>query len=115
MHSIQELYRIGTGPSSSHTMAPRKAARFFLERFPQAKRYRVTLYGTLSATGRGPLTDQAIEQTLSPRSGGRETGSRPPERDAFRGDGGGRNTRRTVDGLQCRRRSVARRRRGFPV
>ncbi len=94
MHSIQELYRIGTGPSSSHTMAPRKAARFFLERFPQAKRYRVTLYGSLSATGRGHLTDQAIEQTLSPRSveivwGGEKPGAAHPNGMLFEAMGEG--------------------------
>ncbi|HNY29054.1 MAG TPA: L-serine ammonia-lyase [Candidatus Sumerlaeota bacterium] len=67
MHSIRDLYRIGTGPSSSHAMAPRKAAQLFLERFPQADHYRVTLYGSLSATGRGHLTDVAIQQVLAPR------------------------------------------------
>ena len=66
MQSIRELYRIGTGPSSSHTMGPRKAAGIFLERNPGAARFEVTLYGSLAATGRGHLTDVAIEDTLKP-------------------------------------------------
>ena len=66
MQSIRELYRIGTGPSSSHTMGPRKAATIFLERNPGAARFEVTLYGSLAATGRGHLTDVAIEDTLKP-------------------------------------------------
>lgn len=60
MKSIRELYRIGLGPSSSHTMGPRKAAELFLERNPGAARYEVTLYGSLAATGRGHMTDVAI-------------------------------------------------------
>ena len=39
MKSIRELYRIGTGPSSSHTMGPRKAAEIFLEKHPEAKAF----------------------------------------------------------------------------
>ena len=42
MKSIKELYRIGTGPSSSHTMGPRKAAEIFLERHPEAASFKVT-------------------------------------------------------------------------
>ena len=60
MKSIREIFRIGYGPSSSHTMGPRKAAELFLERHPQAVRYEAHLYGSLSATGRGHLTDAAI-------------------------------------------------------
>lgn len=67
MKSIRELYRIGTGPSSSHTMAPRKAAEIFLEEVSEAVSYRVTLYGSLAATGRGHLTDKAIEDVFSGR------------------------------------------------
>ena len=66
MKSIKELYRIGTGPSSSHTMAPRRAAEIFQHRNPDCKYFRVTLYGSLAATGRGHLTDQAIFDTLRP-------------------------------------------------
>lgn len=60
MKSIRELYRIGTGPSSSHTMGPRKAAEQFLARNPEAASFEVTLYGSLAATGRGHMTDVAI-------------------------------------------------------
>lgn len=60
MESLRELYRIGTGPSSSHTMAPRQAALIFLENHPVAASYRVTLFGSLAATGRGHLTDKAL-------------------------------------------------------
>ena len=66
MKSIKELYRIGTGPSSSHTMGPRKAAEIFLERNSNAEAFRVTLYGSLAATGKGHLTDTAIRAVLEP-------------------------------------------------
>ena len=66
MKSIKELYRIGTGPSSSHTMGPRKAAEIFLQRHPEAVRFEVTLYGSLAATGKGHMTDSAIIDTLQP-------------------------------------------------
>ena len=66
MKSIKELYRIGTGPSSSHTMGPRKAAEIFLERHPEAAAFRVTLYGSLAATGKGHMTNVAITDTLQP-------------------------------------------------
>lgn len=64
MESLRHLYRIGTGPSSSHTMAPRQAALNFLDRYPQAAAYRVTLFGSLAATGRGHLTDKALESVF---------------------------------------------------
>lgn len=66
MQSIRELYRTGHGPSSSHTMAPRRAAEQFRTRYPGAQGYRVTLYGSLAATGRGHLTDVAIRDALGP-------------------------------------------------
>jgi L-serine dehydratase len=66
MQSLRELYRIGVGPSSSHTMAPRRAAELFRRRVPSAAAYRVTLYASLAATGRGHLTDCAIEGALAP-------------------------------------------------
>ncbi|ROT03784.1 L-serine ammonia-lyase [Muribaculaceae bacterium Isolate-104 (HZI)] len=66
MKSIRELYRIGTGPSSSHTMGPRRASAMFAERTGGASKYIVTLYGALAATGKGHLTDVAITDTLSP-------------------------------------------------
>lgn len=64
MKSLKELYRIGQGPSSSHTMGPRTAAEKFLSRHPFAAKFRVTLYGSLAATGKGHLTDWAINQVL---------------------------------------------------
>lgn len=64
MKSLRELYRIGQGPSSSHTMGPRRAAEKYLRRHPGASAYRVTLYGSLAATGKGHLTDFAIRQVL---------------------------------------------------
>ena len=66
MKSIKELYRIGTGPSSSHTMGPRKAAEIFLQRHPEAAAFKVTLYGSLAATGQGHMTNVAITETLQP-------------------------------------------------
>ncbi len=66
MESIKELYRIGRGPSSSHTMAPANAARIFLEKHPRAKNYRVTLYGSLAATGKGHLTEVVLREILPP-------------------------------------------------
>lgn len=66
MKSIKELYRIGTGPSSSHTMGPRKAAEIFLQRHPEAAAFKVTLYGSLAATGKGHMTNVAITDTLQP-------------------------------------------------
>ena len=66
MESIKEIFKIGFGPSSSHTMGPRKAAEIFRERYPDSKKYRVTLYGSLAATGKGHLTDRAILEALQP-------------------------------------------------
>ena len=66
MRSIKEIYRIGNGPSSSHTMGPKKAAELFLERYPDAASFQVTLYGSLAATGKGHFTDAAIISILQP-------------------------------------------------
>ncbi|HRK90023.1 MAG TPA: L-serine ammonia-lyase [Anaerolineales bacterium] len=66
MESIQELFRIGVGPSSSHTMGPRRAAEIFRGRYPFAAAYRVKLYGSLAATGRGHLTDAALKKFFEP-------------------------------------------------
>ncbi len=66
MESIKRLYKIGFGPSSSHTMGPRSAAERFRDTHPDAARYEVTLYGSLAATGKGHLTDRAILDVLSP-------------------------------------------------
>ncbi len=60
MKTIREIYRIGYGPSSSHTMGPRKAAEIFLVANQHAAKYQAHLYGSLSATGKGHLTDVAI-------------------------------------------------------
>ena len=69
MKSLKELYKIGRGPSSSHTMGPNKAAAMFARRHPEADAFEVTLYGSLAATGRGHLTDLAVSDSLS--DGGR--------------------------------------------
>ena len=64
MKSLRELFRIGYGPSSSHTMGPRAAAEQYKLRHPEAVRFCVTLYGSLAATGKGHLTDMAIKEVL---------------------------------------------------
>lgn len=64
MKSLRELYRIGRGPSSSHTMGPDRAAHMFASRHADAKRFEVTLYGSLAATGKGHMTDVAIKDVL---------------------------------------------------
>ncbi|MDY4926839.1 MAG: L-serine ammonia-lyase, iron-sulfur-dependent, subunit alpha, partial [Prevotella sp.] len=64
MKTIREIYRIGYGPSSSHTMGPRKAAEIFVGRTQEAVSYVVTLYGSLAATGKGHMTDVAILDVL---------------------------------------------------
>ena len=69
MKSLRELYRIGKGPSSSHTMGPQRAAKIFAARNKGAQSFEVTLYGSLAATGKGHQTDVAIIdvlQTLAP-------------------------------------------------
>lgn len=66
MKSLKELYRIGKGPSSSHTMGPQKAAQTFAAHNKDAKSFEVTLYGSLAATGRGHMTDVAIDEVLRP-------------------------------------------------
>ena len=65
MRSLKELFRIGKGPSSSHTMGPQKASEIFKQRNPQTSRFEVTLYGSLAATGKGHMTDAIIIETLS--------------------------------------------------
>ncbi len=64
MDSIKDIFKIGVGPSSSHTMGPRLASEKFLARCPQANTFRVTLFGSLAATGKGHLTDKAILDVL---------------------------------------------------
>lgn len=67
METIKKIYKIGYGPSSSHTMGPNRAAEIFAARTKNATRYRVTLYGSLAATGRGHHTDMAITRGLAPK------------------------------------------------
>ena len=64
MKSIREIYKIGKGPSSSHTMGPERAALLFKSRYPEATSFRVTLYGSLSKTGVGHGTDRVLLDTL---------------------------------------------------
>ena len=67
MKSIREIYKTGKGPSSSHTMGPERAAKVFLAEHGEAERFSVTLYGSLSRTGRGHGTDRVLAQTFAPK------------------------------------------------
>jgi L-serine dehydratase len=67
MKSLKEFYKVGMGPSSSHTMGPRKAAEIFSSKNPNAKSFRVHLYGSLAYTGKGHLTDIAITGGMEPK------------------------------------------------
>ena len=64
MKSIREIYKIGKGPSSSHTMGPERAAQLFLKKHPQADRFQVKLYGSLNKTGVGHGTDRVLKEVL---------------------------------------------------
>jgi len=64
MFSIKDIYRIGRGPSSSHTMGPSSACEIVLKEYPDADAFRVVLYGSLAKTGVGHRTDYAIKETL---------------------------------------------------
>ena len=66
MKSIREIYKIGKGPSSSHTMGPERAAKLFKEKNPGADAFKVILYGSLSATGVGHGTDRVLREVLAP-------------------------------------------------
>ncbi len=66
MESIKQIFRIGYGPSSSHTMGPVRAAEMFARRCPDAAWYQVSLYGSLAATGRGHMTDVGLLRVLEP-------------------------------------------------
>ncbi len=68
MKSLKELYRIGRGPSSSHTMGPDRAARRFKEEHPDADEFMATLYGSLAKTALGHMTDKAIREAFSPKN-----------------------------------------------
>lgn len=64
MQSLKELYKIGNGPSSSHTMGPKRATEMFKNKNKNATRFKVILYGSLALTGKGHLTDYIISKTL---------------------------------------------------
>ena len=64
MKSIKDVYKIGKGPSSSHTMGPFKSVCHYVSNHPEAKELHVTLYGSLAATGKGHLTDWACEEAF---------------------------------------------------
>lgn len=66
MKSIRDIYKIGKGPSSSHTIGPERAAKLFKSEHPEADSFRVVLYGSLSKTGRGHGTDRVLQEVLSP-------------------------------------------------
>jgi len=64
MQSLRELFKIGIGPSSSHTMGPERAARIILEKYNNARKIDVILYGSLALTGKGHGTDRVLKQVL---------------------------------------------------
>ena len=65
MKSVKSIFKIGKGPSSSHTMGPFKAVTNYIENHPETKSLHVTLYGSLAATGKGHLTDKAVEEAAA--------------------------------------------------
>ena len=67
MESMRELFKIGVGPSSSHTMGPQRAALKISEMYPEATHFHVDLHGSLALTGKGHLTDYIIEKTFAPK------------------------------------------------
>ncbi len=67
MQSIQNIYKIGPGPSSSHTFGPMRASQEMLKTYPEADAFEVTLFGSLALTGKGHLTDKIIEKTFFPK------------------------------------------------
>ncbi len=64
MQSIRKIYKTGLGPSSSHTMGPRLAAEKFRAKNEAAAQIRITLYGSLAATGKGHLTDKVLRESF---------------------------------------------------
>ncbi len=64
MQSLKELYKIGNGPSSSHTMGPKRATELFKNKYQNADKFKIILYGSLAMTGKGHLTDYIIKKTL---------------------------------------------------
>lgn len=67
MKSLYELYKIGRGPSSSHTMGPERACNFCKSKYENADSFKAALYGSLSKTGKGHGTDRVIEETFRPK------------------------------------------------
>ena len=65
MKSVRNIYKIGIGPSSSHTMGPAFAAERFLLKHPNVERVDITLYGSLSKTGKGHGTDRAMQEVFA--------------------------------------------------
>lgn len=68
MQSLRNLYKVGVGPSSSHTMGPVKATELFLSSCDGCSSYQVTLYGSLALTGKGHGTDKAVVKAFGDRS-----------------------------------------------
>ena len=67
IRSVLETFKVGAGPSSSHSIGPQRASKAFLARLPERpSAIRVTLFGSLAETGKGHLTDQTIQQALLP-------------------------------------------------
>ena len=66
MQSLRELYKVGRGPSSSHTMGPERAMKIMKECFPEADSFKVTLYGSLAMTGKGHCTDVVLKKAAEP-------------------------------------------------
>lgn len=64
MYTLKELFKIGNGPSSSHTMGPKRASLEFNKRYADCDKVKVILYGSLALTGKGHLTDKIIDETL---------------------------------------------------
>uniref|UniRef100_A0A7C2K695 L-serine dehydratase n=1 Tax=candidate division WOR-3 bacterium TaxID=2052148 RepID=A0A7C2K695_UNCW3 len=65
MESIKLIFKIGYGPSSSHTMGPVEALRGFLKKFPEVVSLKITLFGSLAATGKGHLTEEALRKSFN--------------------------------------------------
>ena len=63
MQSLKELYKIGRGPSSSHTIGPERIANYVKSVYPNAK-FTVELFGSLALTGEGHGTDRVLREVL---------------------------------------------------
>ena len=66
MTSIIDFYKIGRGPSSSHSIGPERASGIFKADHPDADRFKAILYGSLAKTGKGHGTDTVIQKTFLP-------------------------------------------------